>query len=120
MSKRLQVVLEDSEYRDLEHWARRQRTSVSAVVRRAIREFRQSEATREPQRKLQVVREAARHAYPAPEIAQVLTEIERGYGGVKEQWAEAAAEMRAAEDDQLIIPERANRFDREEWDWPRR
>ncbi len=35
-------------------------------------------------------------------------------------WAEAAAEMRADEDDQLIIPERANRFDREEWDWPRR
>ncbi|MGI8617518.1 MAG: ribbon-helix-helix protein, CopG family [Gemmatimonadaceae bacterium] len=85
MSKRLQVVLDDSEYRDLERWARRQRTTVSAVVRRAIRELRQSEPTREPQRKLQVVREAARHAYPAPEIAQVLAEIERGYGGEKEQ-----------------------------------
>jgi predicted kinase len=81
MSKRLQVVLEDSEYRDLERWARRQRTTVSAVVRRALRELRRSEPVREPQRKLQVVREAARHTYPAPDIPQMLAEIERGYVG---------------------------------------
>lgn len=81
MSKRLQVVLEDAEYRDLERWARRQRTTVSAAVRRALRELQRSEPTREPQRKLQVVREAARHAYPAPDISQMLAEIERGYIG---------------------------------------
>jgi len=85
MSKRLQVVLDDSDYRDLERWARRQRTTVSAVVRRAIRELQRSEPTREPQRKLQVVREAARHSYPAPEIDQMLEEIERGYGGRNEE-----------------------------------
>lgn len=85
MSKRLQVVLEDSEYRDLERWARRQRTTVSDVVRRALRELRRAEPTREPQRKLQVVREAARHAYPAPDIPQMLAEIERGYGAGEEQ-----------------------------------
>lgn len=81
MSKRLQVVLEDSEYRDLERWARKQRTTVSDVVRRALRELRRAEPTREPQRKLQVVREAARHTYPAPDIRQMLEEIERGYVG---------------------------------------
>ncbi len=85
MSKRLQVVLDDSDYRDLERWARRQRTTVSAVVRRAIRELQRSEPTREPQRKLQVVREAARHSYPAPEVEQMLAEIERGYGGGSEE-----------------------------------
>ncbi len=35
-------------------------------------------------------------------------------------WAEAAAGMRAADDDRLIIPEAPNRFDREDWEWPRR
>ena len=85
MSKRLQVVLEDAEYRDLERWARRQRTTVSAAVRRALRELQRSEPVREPQRKLQVVREATRHAYPAPDIAQMLAEIERGYVGGEEK-----------------------------------
>lgn len=85
MSKRLQVVLEDSEYRDLERWARRQRTTVSDVVRRALRELRRSVPTREPQKKLQVVREAARHAYPAPDISRMLAEIELGYGGGEEK-----------------------------------
>ena len=85
MSKRLQVVLEDSEYRELERWARRQRTTVSAAVRRALRELQRSEPTREPQRKLQVVREAARHAYPAPSIEKMLAEIEQGYGGKAEE-----------------------------------
>ena len=45
MSKRLQVLLEDTEYR-----------------------------------KLAVVREAARHAYPAGDVDSMLAEIERGYG----------------------------------------
>lgn len=81
MSKRLQVLLDDSEYRELERSARRQRTTVSAFVRRALRELQRAEPTREPQRKLQVVREAARHTYPAPEIQQMLSEIERGYVG---------------------------------------
>lgn len=77
--------MEDSEYRDLERWARRQRTTVSAVVRRALRELRRSEPVREPQRKLQVVREAARHAYPAPNISRMLAEIERGYVGGEDE-----------------------------------
>lgn len=81
MSKRLQVLLEDAEFRELERAARRQRTTVSALVRRALRELQRVEPTREPQRKLQVVREATRHAYPAPGIEQMLTEIERGYLG---------------------------------------
>lgn len=84
MSKRLQVVLDDSDYRDLERWAKRQRTTVSAAVRRALRELQRSEPTREPQGKLRVVREAARHCYPAPEIGQMLEEIERDYGGRNE------------------------------------
>ena len=79
MSKRLQVLLEENEYRALERAARRERITVSALVRRALKELQRLEPTREPQRKLQVVREAATHSYPAPEIGQMLAEIERGY-----------------------------------------
>lgn len=81
MSKRLQVLLDDAEFRELERFARRQRMTISALVRRALHELQRTEPAREPQRKLQVVREAARHDYPAPEIEQMLTEIERGYLG---------------------------------------
>lgn len=38
----------------------------------------------------------------------------------RDGWADAAAAMRAAGDDRLIIPEAPNRFDREDWEWPRR
>jgi hypothetical protein len=85
MSKRLQVVLDDAEYRELERTARRQRTTVSDLVRRALRELQRVQPSQEPQRKLQVVREAARHSYPAPAIEQMLAEIERGYVGGTEE-----------------------------------
>ncbi len=84
MSKRLQVVLGDTEYRELERMARRRQTTVSSIVREALRELQRSEPAGDPQRKLQVVREAATHAYPAPEIGQMLEEIERGYIGREE------------------------------------
>ena len=79
MSKRLQVVLDDSEYRALERAARRRHTTVSALVREALRTLDRSEPTTQPQRKLMVVREAVRHAFPAPAIKKMLDEIERGY-----------------------------------------
>lgn len=81
MSKRLQVVLDDAEYRDLERTARRNRMTVSEWVRRALRTLGRDEPSGDQQRKVQVVREAVRHRYPAPEIGQMLDEIERGYTG---------------------------------------
>lgn len=85
MSKRLQVVLGDVEYRELERTARRRRTTVSALVREALRALGRDEPTGDPQRKLQAVREAARHSYPAPPIDEMLEEIERGYTGTTEK-----------------------------------
>ena len=52
---------------------------VSQWVRDAIRAVRRSEPSADAARKLSVVREAARHSYPAPEIERMLAEIERGY-----------------------------------------
>ncbi|HTO74409.1 MAG TPA: hypothetical protein VMJ30_11325 [Gemmatimonadales bacterium] len=79
MSKRLQVLFDDDEYRDMQRAARHHRLTVSAWVRQALRELIRSEPVGDQERKLRAVREAARHAYPAPPIADMLREIESGY-----------------------------------------
>lgn len=81
MSKRLQVLFDDAEYRDLQRTARRHRLTVSAWIRQSVRELIRHEPAGDPDRKLRAVREATRHAYPAPPIDQMLQEIESGYGG---------------------------------------
>lgn len=84
MSKRLQVIVDDADYRDLQKVARRRGVTVSQWVRDAIRAARRSEPTTDAARKLSVVREAVGHSYPAPDIEQMLTEIERGYSSSSE------------------------------------
>lgn len=79
MSIRLQVLLDETEYRDLQRVARQHRVTVSAWVRQALRELMRQEPVGDPDRKLRVVREAARHRHPAPPIEALLAEIERGY-----------------------------------------
>jgi hypothetical protein len=81
MSKRLQVILDDIEYRELQRSARRAHMTMSAWVRASLRDLRGREPIVEVEKKLKVVREATVHAYPAPEIDQMLEEIERGYLG---------------------------------------
>ena len=79
MSKRLQVIIDDAEYRDLQKAASRRGLTVSQWVRDAIRSTRGLEPSTDAARKLAAVREAVRHAYPAPDVEQMLAEIERGY-----------------------------------------
>ncbi|CAN5387588.1 antitoxin [soil metagenome] len=79
MSKRLQVVLEEEEYQEIQRIARRHRTTVSAWVRNSLRRARRAEPTVEAGRKLEAIRAAARHEFPTADIGQMLTEIERGY-----------------------------------------
>lgn len=55
--------------------------TISEWVRQALRDVRRREPLGDADRKLQVVREAARHAFPAPDIDTMLGEIERGYLG---------------------------------------
>ena len=81
MSKRLQVLLDESEYRDLQRSARRHRMTVSEWVRQVLRHSQRREPLREPARKLLAVREGARHAFPTADVPQMLADIERGYGG---------------------------------------
>jgi hypothetical protein len=79
MSKRLQVVLEDAEYREMQKIARKHHMTLSEWVRFALRTMRRQEPTIDAGRKLSAVREGARFTYPAPDIEQMLGEIEAGY-----------------------------------------
>lgn len=81
MSKRLQVQLDEKELSEIQNAARRQRMTTAEWVRRALRVARRVTPEGDPGKKLDVVRAAARHSYPAPEIEQMLSEIERGYLG---------------------------------------
>jgi len=79
MSKRLQVLLDEAELREVQKAARRERVTTAEWVRRALRSARRAQPLSDAGRKLQVVRVATRHAFPAPDIEQMLAEIERGY-----------------------------------------
>jgi hypothetical protein len=79
--KRLQVILPEDEYREIERIARSQRMTVSAWVRRALRRAGWSEPVLASDRKLASVRAAVRHEFPTADIDQMLEEIEQGYLG---------------------------------------
>lgn len=79
MSKRLQVVMDDQELRDIERAARVHRMTVAEWVRQTLRAARRAEPRGDPGRKLAAVRAAARNSFPAGPIEEMLADIERGY-----------------------------------------
>lgn len=80
MSKRLQVILQDLEYREIQRAARSRRMSIAEWVRQALDAARRGQPTASMARKLDAVRRAAQHQYPAGDIDRMLDEIEAGYG----------------------------------------
>lgn len=83
MSIRLQVLLKPEELRDIRRAAHANHLTVSEWVRQALRLARQQYPERDTSRKLQAVREAVRHEFPAGDIDDMLKEIERGYSDEK-------------------------------------
>lgn len=81
MSSRLQVLIPEPEMDEIRMVAEREHVSVGEWVRRALREARSHYSSRDPQAKLKSVRKAAAYSFPAPDIDQMLAEIERGYQG---------------------------------------
>lgn len=79
MSTRLQVVLDEEEMDEIREAADRRRMTVSEWVRQALRSARRREPARDYESKLAVIRAAARHRFPAPDIETMLEEIESGY-----------------------------------------
>ncbi|HVC45909.1 MAG TPA: hypothetical protein VND90_01555 [Terracidiphilus sp.] len=79
MAKRLQVILQDPDYRELQRAARLRRMSIAEWVRQALVEARKSEPSREVTSKLEIIRAAARMDFPTADIDRMLEEIEHGY-----------------------------------------
>jgi predicted 2-oxoglutarate/Fe(II)-dependent dioxygenase YbiX len=80
MSKRLQVLLDEFELREIQRVARAQKMTVAEWVRQTLRGARNREPLVDVRKKLDVVRAAARHSYPTADINQMIAEIEQGYG----------------------------------------
>ena len=79
MAKRLQVILKDSEYREIKRATRSRQMSVAEWVRLALDLGHRREPVGSVGRKLKVIRAAARLDYPAGDIGRMLAEIEMGY-----------------------------------------
>ena len=79
MTKRLQVLLDDGELREIQRLARAQRLTVAEWVRQALRAARRRQPSGDVQKKLAAIRAAARHDFPTADIAQMLAQIARGY-----------------------------------------
>jgi hypothetical protein len=80
MAKRLQVILQDSEYREIQRIARAQRVSLAEWVRGALDAARKREPSSSTSKKLAAIRQAVRHDFPTGDIETMLAEIEKGYG----------------------------------------
>lgn len=79
MTKRLQVLLPDDELRAIQRLARRDRLTTAEWVRQRLREAREERARPDIAAKLAAIQAAYRVEAPAPDIEQMLAEIERGY-----------------------------------------
>jgi hypothetical protein len=80
MAKRLQVILKDPEYREIQRVARSRHMSIAEWVRQALDLARRHEPAGGVSKKLELIRAAAEHAYPVGDIGDMLAEIEKGYG----------------------------------------
>ena len=79
MSKRLQVLLDERELRQIRKLAHEEHVPLSEWVRRALRAAARGRPSAPARKKLAAIRAAAEHRFPSGEIAEMLAEIERGY-----------------------------------------
>lgn len=81
MSKRLQVILADQEYREVQRAAQARRMSLAEWVRQALELARRQQPQGGTAQKLEAINHAAQHEYPTGEVETMLSEIEAGYLG---------------------------------------
>ena len=79
MTKRLQVLLPDPEYREIQKIARSRRISVAQWVRQALHAAKREEPMADVSSKLEALGAAAKLEFPTADIEQMLAEIEQGY-----------------------------------------
>ena len=81
MAKRLQVILQDPEYREVQRAARLRHMSIAEWVRQALNSAQRQEPLGGVTKKLEAIQSAIEHSYPAADIQTMLAEIETGYTG---------------------------------------
>jgi hypothetical protein len=79
MTKRLQVLLQDLEYHEIQRIAHSRRMSVAQWVRQALHAAKREEPIGDVSKKLEALRAAAKFEFPTADIEQMLVEIEQGY-----------------------------------------
>ena len=77
MPKRLQVLLDEEEYLEIQDVARRQRVTVAEWVRQALRKARDNQHGT-PETKLRAIDDASSHRFPTADVGDMLREIEAG------------------------------------------
>jgi hypothetical protein len=79
MAKRLQVILQDPEYREVQRAARSRQMSIAEWVRQALAVARRREPKGDVEKKIAAIRAAVKHEFPTGDIETMLAEIEQGY-----------------------------------------
>ena len=79
MTKRLQVLLDEAEMRELRRVARAHRMTVAEWVRQALRAARRRAPSGDSGRKLDAIKAASRHGCPTADIDDMIADIARGY-----------------------------------------
>jgi hypothetical protein len=79
MAKRLQIILQNDEYREIERLARDQQISIAQWIRQTLALALRRESIGDVSKKLEAVRAAVKHEFPAANIDQMLDEIAQGY-----------------------------------------
>jgi hypothetical protein len=79
MAKRLQVILQDPEYKEIQRIARARHMTLAEWVRQTLSRARRHEPVGDVDKKIQSIRAAAKHESPTTDIDTMLAEIERGY-----------------------------------------
>ena len=80
MAKRLQVILQDPEYREIQRAARARHMTIAEWVRQSLAQARREEPLGDLERKLAAVRAAAAYNGPTEgDVQDMLADIERGY-----------------------------------------
>ncbi|MSP62682.1 MAG: antitoxin [Myxococcales bacterium] len=74
------MVMDEAEFRLFARVAKRQGIALSEWVRQTLRSAQRDQSAGAADRKLAAIGAAARHRFPAPDIDEMLAEIERGYG----------------------------------------
>ena len=81
MSKRLQVLLDEDELRDIQDIASSNHMTLAEWVRQALRAARRNAPRGNVARKIDAIKAAVQLAYPTSDITEMLSDIEGGYLG---------------------------------------